>query len=376
MVWHRKMSGRVALLMVSLAACICAQEPARPPAANDPELPMTTLHVYMDLIQVPVLVLDSEHARVKPIDPSRFLVRLDAGPVFHPRHVRQEGDDPISLSILLDPDSVSELMPDFSAAVVRMAGTSLHPQDRVTVYVMNCGLFRTLQDVAPEANALKGGLDRAIEHWQLARKRKPAVPCARPVGLWDAMTSVLKDMARRPGRPILLAVTQGEEKGSKNTWDELRVLAQGNGVAVFGYSSRQGLSTMYGGSGLRSGGISQGYQVGVSRPEPQNAFGSICELSGGMVMGADARFEARQLARFLATVRERYILEFSRPRNDLPGEHNIEVTIARGSPQSYIRPSGVTIVTGHASAVADPTIIPQDRTDAPEMGTRKVLTGH
>ncbi len=61
-----------------------------------------TLHVYENLIQIPVLVLDPLRAPLEPIAPRRFAISVDSGPRFRPTHIRQEGDDPISLSILLD----------------------------------------------------------------------------------------------------------------------------------------------------------------------------------------------------------------------------------------------------------------------------------
>ncbi len=69
-------------------------------AAQDEAIP--TLHVYANLIQIPVVVLSPFHMPLAPIAPSRFSISLDSGPQFRPTHVRTEGDDPISLSILLD----------------------------------------------------------------------------------------------------------------------------------------------------------------------------------------------------------------------------------------------------------------------------------
>jgi hypothetical protein len=65
--------------------------------------PIPTLHVYENLIQIPTLVLGPNPERLKtPIAEKRFSVRIDNGPWFRAAHVRMEGDDPISLSILLD----------------------------------------------------------------------------------------------------------------------------------------------------------------------------------------------------------------------------------------------------------------------------------
>ena len=66
-----------------------------PIAAQDAGIP--TLHVYENLIQIPVLVLDPLGAPLELIDPRRFAISIDSGPRFRPMYVRPEGDDPISL---------------------------------------------------------------------------------------------------------------------------------------------------------------------------------------------------------------------------------------------------------------------------------------
>ena len=72
-----------------------------PTAVVDGGVP--TLHVYTNLIQIPTLVLGPDRERLKtPIAESRFSISIDNGPWFRVTHVRMEGDDPVSLSILLD----------------------------------------------------------------------------------------------------------------------------------------------------------------------------------------------------------------------------------------------------------------------------------
>jgi hypothetical protein len=66
------------------------------------ETPVAVFHAYTNLIQVPVLVLNSDHKPLPPIAEKKFAVSLDGGPAFTPTHVRAEGEDPITLSILLE----------------------------------------------------------------------------------------------------------------------------------------------------------------------------------------------------------------------------------------------------------------------------------
>ena len=84
-------------LLAVLCASLClqgaakAQEEASAPAPADAA---ATLHVYVNRIQVPVLVLSNSHEPVKPIAADRFRVSLDSGPLFHPTHIREEGRIP------------------------------------------------------------------------------------------------------------------------------------------------------------------------------------------------------------------------------------------------------------------------------------------
>jgi hypothetical protein len=66
---------------------------------------------------------------MKPMDPSGFRLSLDSGPRFRPTYVRREGDDPISLAILIDaskPDN--ELLPSLIKAIAALPPDFLHPR--------------------------------------------------------------------------------------------------------------------------------------------------------------------------------------------------------------------------------------------------------
>jgi hypothetical protein len=337
-------------------------------APQDANLPMHTLHVYMDLIQVPALVLDSERERMKPIAPAEFRVSLDSGPVFRPRRVRQEGDDPITLGILLDPNSEPGLMPHLDEAVAALAPQYLTGHDHVTIFAMDCGLLRSLDDVPAGAAVLKAGMDGVLKRWLEERKVKHPAPCGQRVQLWDAMGFAIKKLGESPGRRVLLAVTAGSDGGSRTAWPDLLHYSQQKGVAVFGYALSSARSSSFAVMRSRS---SAGTMMDTgSREDP---FDAICESSGGMILAADPDYAPKQLVRFTQMIRERYILEFTRPRNDAPGDHNITITIPRVSPRAYIRSAGVTILVPEGEMANDPDTIPRDESDAPEMGKRKVL---
>jgi len=359
------------MLLIPLGPALSAQDTQPTPAE-----PIHTLHVYMDLIQVPVLVLDNELERMKPMDKSHFNISLDSGPVFHPRSVRPEGDDPISLAILLDGGSEPDLMPKIGAAIASLAPGSLRSQDRITLYGLDCSLVRTSLWLSADPTVLQDGVDQVLHNWTERHKTRHPPPCAKKVQLWDAIGFVTRRLGEVPGRRVMLVVSNGEDRGSMAKWADVRAFAQENGVAVFGYSSPNGrtfpshigtVSTSI--RPGRSGSALPAFDSGKSSEDPFNA---ICQLSGGMVMQANEREMPKDLARFITLVRERYIVEFARARNDSPGQHGILVTIDK-SPTAYVRPAGVVITMRDAALDADPSTIPRDATNAPEIGKRKPI---
>jgi hypothetical protein len=195
-------------------------------------------------------------------------------------------------------------------------------------------------------------VDEDLQSWVNRGRRGQKRACANPLNLWDALRFVTYELSNRPGRRVILAVTNGYDGGSKHPWNELRTFAQASGVTIFGLA--------YWGS----------YPPLVYRFE--NPFNSVCELSGGMVMLADEKSVAKKLKSFTALLRGRYIVEFPRPLNGTVGEHNLIVKIDKSD--AFIRPAGISVPIADPALMADPTTIPPDPSQIPAMGKRRVLT--
>ncbi len=316
----------------------------------------------MDLIQVPVLVLDSERNRMKPIPASRFTVSLDAGPPFHPRRVRQEGDDPITLAILLDVNGdQARMMKDMDQDLAKLVPESLHPADHVSLYTLDCTLMRSLNDVAADPEALRLGTEHALQPW-ITRIRAKHQPCEKHVNLLDSLAYIVKELSSEPGRRVVLAVTDGRDHGSVLHWNDIMDEAQKAGVAIFGMIPAEGPNNL---------GVPRSMQNNPLNSS-EDPFGTLCQLSGGMVLSADRDNLKKRLPYFVTLVRERYILEFSRPRNDLPGKHLLDVKV--GNPMAFVRAAGVAVLIRDPGLEDDPMTIKRDTADAPEFGNRKVLS--
>jgi hypothetical protein len=336
-----------------------------------PEEPIHTLHVYTNLVQVPTLVLTTTADRVsKPIAGSRFSVSIDSGRWFRATHVRQEGDDPISLSILLDVSGdTSALLPKIGDAIEKLAPLSLHPRDRVSVYALDCSLLRSLNDAPADGVLLKKGVEAVLEPSMLRKSNRLEKSCELRKRLWDGLGQVAAALAGLPGRRVILVVTDGHDTGSKHSWNEVRDFAQAKGTAIFALNVASTSSTGIGyyrqgrGGYLASGGGS--FTV-------ESPLISVCELSGGILMRmSDPMALSRSLERFVTILRERYIVEFPRPANSTAGEHGMEIKIDKGI--YLIRPSGVSMPLPDPVLMADPSTIQAGPSQAPEQGTRKVM---
>jgi hypothetical protein len=336
------------------AALIAQQVPA------PSEAPIHTLHVYANLIQIPTLVLDSKWRLLKaPIPESRFSISIDYGPWFRATHVRQEGDDAISLSILLDVggDS-SKLMPKIADAIGGLAPLGLHEKDHVSIYAMDCDLVRSSNDVPAESAHLKMEVDQALQAWKTRQNAKPVPHCEQSVHLWDGVAFVISELSKLPGRRVIVAVSDGSDKGSRHSWNEVRTYAEAKGVAVFGVTYIPSDS-----------GISAAPEVW--RWSSEDPFHSLCELSGGVVSLTSPSMLTFTLERIVTMLRERYIVEFPRPANGTSGVHSQEIRIAKGS--YFIRPAGDSFPIPDAAVLADPTTVKSDPTLTPEQGKRKPM---
>jgi hypothetical protein len=356
MVSRRLIAGSAGILLCGVwvwgGRALTAQDK---PAMQDVSVP--TLHVYANTIQIPVLVLGADRQRIaKPIAADRFWVNFDSGPWFHATHVRLEEDDPISLAILLDAKGAGELMPGIDDAIADLAPLSLHARDHVSVYALDCQLIRSANDVPAGHLQLKDEVDRALESWANHRKDKHAPPCRNQVHLWDAMGYISTQLRKLPGRRVLLAVTDGNDRGSVNTWNMLRFYDQTAGIAVFGITDFPWAANTR-------------YLLGW---HGENPFASLCELSGGIVMSEEKVWMAQTLKRFTTMLRERYIVEFPQPAKSSAGEYDMAVKIDKSN-NLFIRASGISVPIQDPAVMADPTTVPGDPAKAPEIGKRRVI---
>ena len=186
----------VALLLLPRGACLGQ-------ASGDGDGTMT-LHVYENLIQVPVLVLSTRPGPMAPIAAERFTVSLDSGPRFRATHVRREGDDAIALAILLDGPSLGEAATQAAAAAVMALGKGgLRASDSITVYTRAC----TLKGSSHPQSGTTEGVERALAGGLPANRLGPTTGCPNQISLWDSLAYVEYALREQAGRRVVVVVS-------------------------------------------------------------------------------------------------------------------------------------------------------------------------
>lgn len=346
----------VAWRAMAVVLCCAAWDVCAARAQQDAAVP--TLHAYANLVQVPTLVLSREREPIPPVAEGRFYVSLDGGPKFRVTHARLEGEDPITLAILLDlSQPYPQLMDGMEDAVAGLAPQWLHAHDRVSVYSMDCELTRTSMDMPANPVTLKRDVARALETWRQRGEGRGRERCSTGWHLWDSLTLLTQRLGAEDGRRVVLVVTDGVDRGSKTKWEDLRYLAQQHAVAVFGLTQDSYMLP----------------NLRMADPVALREFNGVCELSGGMVLAAERKNLAKELEQFTKLLRGRYIVEFPHPLSTVGGDHDLEITIAKMD--AFIRPAGISVPVDDPKVLSDPTRVPSDPGNAPVLGKKKAGPG-
>ena len=357
----RRPAQTIAVLCLLLLACAGAAPahgqgepaPSAPDSSNAPDGPIHTLRVFANLVQVPTLVLDWRGRPVEERRTGRVCVSLDGGPRFPATHVRVQGEDPIALTVLIDASgSQQELLPKLAAALGALAPDGLKPRDHVSVYAIDCTTKRSITDQPASPYVLGRAVDVALQGSGLhgtgvhADRQKPS--CGSSLQLWDTMVYAAAQLSQFPGRRVLLALTDGEDRASKHPRRDVLETARLAGVTVFAVQA-----------------------IGLPQIGSESALDILCESSGGKVMRTTPAKLESTLQQVIAMLRGRLIVQFPRSNDATPGRHQIDVTTERG--RFFIRPAAVTVPLANPEDLADPDVMPNDSSRSPTVGKRRVL---
>jgi hypothetical protein len=348
-------------LLLLLASATASQLLAQAtPLQPQPYEPGYTLHVYVNLLQIPTLVLSRSLSPLPPISLDKFNISLDAGPRFHPTHIRREGDDPIDLAILLDlSGDAYGLRSALSRSILAFSNQSLQPHDHVSIYAIDCLFVGTANDIpATDGDRIAHALDAAISFPQLHGAGETHPHCANSIHLWNAIGTVAEAINDLPGRRVMLVVSNGRDQNSPVHWNDLRRYAASRSIALFGIYPTPMPDP------LRH---LNNFHFTLSTEDP---FNQLCQLTGGLVLFTSPSDVSSNLKRTIDFVRGRYILEFPRPDAGDRRAHSIDVTLRKMD--AFIRPAGISYPPPDPAIAKDPTTLPSPPSPA-VFGTRRPL---
>lgn len=320
-----------------------------------------TLHVYANRVQVATLVMDSLDSPEAGLVKEKFKIQLDAGPVFHPLLARVEGDDPLTLGVLIDATAVT---PGMQAAIAEafasMGEDLLSERDHVSIYAVGCALVRAAQvDVPATKEGLRAAVASALGNPRLHREFKLGMGCDATRRLFDSVAAVGRQIGSLPGRRVMIVVSDGYDSQSVNSWNVVREYLDSFSIALFGLRTYPEVApTVPGGS-----------RAMQKREDP---FSLLCAGTGGTVLKVDQADVGAQLNRAVQLIRSRYILEFQRPQNSREGIHLIEVSVP--DRKAIVRPGGVGVKLEDPALAKDPSTVPSDQSHAPLLGNRRTLS--
>jgi hypothetical protein len=346
-------TGLLICILALHAVMLCAQQSPAPQASDAVPPNLYHLHVYVNLMQFPTVVFDSNMRLFSDIPRERFDVSLDGGPVFHPTKLRIEGDDPVTLAVLLDASGKEQnLLSSFADSLAALAPIYLHPKDHVTIFAVDCNLIRSADDIPSEPEALRLGVTTALAAAGLhGEKKQPA--CASTIRLWDALAAVTTSLADKPGRRVILVVSSGNSYGDKNQIRDMSDFAGSKAVAIFGLRDGGRLLGNHGKMPTgRDAAGTFGLQIATSMlqnsPARRDLLQLICQKNGGVVLTIHHSELTDRLRNFLEILRSRYIIEYPRPDIVKAGIHDMDVKVHGAF--------AIALGTGGSSPLPDPTL--------------------
>lgn len=316
------------------AATLHAQ--IKDPLGNDSDADTTRL-------QIPVLAFGGslyDHESIPPEVTLPFLVGINGGLPSPVQHVRLEGADPISLSIVLDVSGNQDrIVSAINTTIANFISQSLHPHDYVSVYAVDCSVVQTADDVRADGAAMERAVNEAMRSTAAHQPQKGHHAC---MGHGEALARIVDQLGQLYGRRTILAVGPRVLYGypypdfdgninDPSLWFPLERQLDTSSVTVFG--------------------LVEGYPDST---HPPDLFGRLCQKSGGIVLNANQKDVAPQLQHFIDLLRGRYILEVERPQSD--GPVHLSLSLGHTKKAYFIYPSGFTQPIGDPPGTNSPDI--------------------
>lgn len=353
--------ARLLLASLLVAATVRGQQPTAPPPVPADANGEYTLHVYPTLFQIPTLLLPQNP--VFPItdtfQASDFSISVDSGPQFHPETVRRAGNDLLDIEILLDAGGdQNDFLKTFAPALGAAVGSELHPEDRITVYALDCKLLNTSPMEAAAPERVEDAVTRLLNDPRLHGDR-PHSNCQSKLALWDSIAIASNKFPARPSRRVMLIVSEGDDGKSTLTFEKMTVFLRAGGVAVFGLRN----SLIHDAEAPNKERL---YHLGLATYP--DFLATLVALDGGRIYDSLNAKPDVVLKQFLRDLRDRYILEFEAPADPHAGLHSIAIQVTHD--RAIAHPAPLSAAIPDPARATDPTVL-HSGTRAPVFGTKQ-----
>ena len=287
--------------------------------------PIATLHVSTTLMEIPLLIRDhSGELPIPSLPPGSIEVRLGDGVWLRPNYVRQEGQDPIELALMLDLNSpVSDLQRPLTQALSSLKSLSLSPKDHVSLFTMDCASVRITNIPADPAKVIDA-VKSAIEPSGQSGKQT----CKEGGRLWDTLAAVSRVLQSAPSRRVLVAITNGKDHGSVVPPQSLAELAEGSAVAIFDLDPTENSANNF--LALRG-------------------LPLIAQSTGGLALGVDSGSLRQQIQRVVSLLRGRYIVQLRVPSDAKAGRLSLSARVTEHTAETF-----TVRITGNSAPLPNP----------------------
>jgi VWFA-related protein len=333
-----------------------APTPPAAPAVQSPAAPVTTMSVNAKVVSLPVTVRDKKGKIVRDLTKDDFDLEEDGKPQTI-RYFSQETNLPLTIGLLVDTSMSERDNMDRERVASRSFLDQMitRPQDRAFVIHFDREV-ELLQDLTSDHGKLEKAVglidtERSVDN---STNNQGSGQTQRGHGggtaLYDAIFLACDEIQKKQtGRKAIVVLSDGEDRGSKETMNEAVESAQKAETVVYtiyiggheensgynpGMGRHGGMGGGYPGGGYPGGGYPGGYPRGGNYPRQQEnhpngkkIMQEIADQTGGRYFEAKKKDSVDDdYAQIAEELRTQFMLGYTPPKDQTSGYHSIHLT--------------------------------------------------
>jgi VWFA-related protein len=338
-------------------AASAAPAAASAPSAQGPAGPVTTMSVNAKVVNLPVTVRDKKGKIVRDLTKDDFELEEDGKPQTI-RYFSQETNLPLTIGLLVDTSMSERDNMDRERVASRSFLDQMitRPQDRAFVIHFDREV-ELLQDLTSDHGKLEKAVglidtERSVDN---STNNQGSGQSQRGHGggtaLYDAIFLACDEIQKKQtGRKAIVVLSDGEDRGSKETMNEAVESAQKAETVVYtiyiggheessgynpGMGRHGGMGGGYPGGGYPGGGYpGGGYPRGgnyprqqENRPNGKKIMQEIADQTGGRYFEAKKKESVDDdYAQIAEELRTQFMLGYTPPKDQTSGYHSIHLT--------------------------------------------------